>query len=76
MNIDKIYEYMHKLQKELTFEEISKLYRELLYNEYEKLKDYNIIHCYYLLRDIIDIFTQMTKGRKFKENYLKDTIKW
>lgn len=76
MNIDKIYEYKHRLQEELTFEEISKLYRELLYNEYEKLKDYNIIHCYYLLRDIIDIFTQMTKGKKFKEIYLKDTIKW
>lgn len=76
MNIDKIYKYKHKLQEELTFEEISKLYREILYDEYTKIKDYNIIHCYQLLRDIIDIFTQMTKDRKFEESYLKDKIKW
>lgn len=76
MNIDKIYEYKHKLQEKLNFEEISKLYREVLYDEYAKTEDCDIIHCYQLLRDIIDIFTQMTKGRKFEKNYLKDTMKW
>lgn len=76
MNIDKIYEYKHKLQEELNFEEISKLYREVLYDEYAKAEDCDIIHCYQLLRDIIDIFTQMTKGRKFEKNYLKDKMKW
>ena len=40
MNIEKIFEYKNKLQKDLSFEEISKLYREILYNEYEKLEDY------------------------------------
>ena len=76
INMYKIYEYKRKLQEELTFEEISKLYREILYDEYTKTKDYDIIHCYQLVRDTIDIFTQMTKGRKFDKNYLKDNIKW
>ena len=76
MNIEKIYEYQEKLEQELTFEEISKLYREILYTIYEDLKDYDSIHCYQLLRALIDIFTQMTQGRKFEEGYLKDTIKW
>lgn len=76
MNTNKIYEYKHKLQGELTFEEISKLYREVLYDEYAKTKDHNVIHCYQLLRDTIDIFTQMTKGRKFEEDYLKNKMKW
>ena len=47
-----------------------------LTDEYTKTKDYDIIHCYQLVRDTIDIFTQMTKGRKFDKNYLKDNIKW
>jgi len=76
MRIDKIFEYKHKLQEELSFEEITKLYREILYNKYEELFDNDEIHCYYLLRDLIDIFTQMINGRKFDENYLKDKIKW
>ena len=76
INMYKIYDYKHKLQEELTFEEISKLYREILYDEYTKANDYDIIHCYQLVRDTIDIFTQMTKGRKFDKNYLKDNIKW
>lgn len=76
INMYKIYDYKHKLQEELTFEEISKLYREILYDEYTKAKDYDVIHCYQLARDTIDIFTQMTKGRKFDKNYLKDNIKW
>lgn len=76
MNIDKIFEYKEKIQSELNFKEISKLYREILYNEYEKLEDYQKIHCYQLLRDMIDIFTQMIDGRNFDENYLKDKIKW
>ena len=76
INMYKIYEYKNKLQEELTFEEISKLYREILYDEYTKAKDYDVIHCYQLVRDTIDIFTQMTKGRKFDKNYLKDNIKW
>ena len=76
MNIDKIFLYKEVLQKELTFKEISKLYREVLYDEYTKTKDYNIIHCYQLLRDMIDIFTQMTGGRIFDEDYLNDIIKW
>ena len=76
MNINKIYEYKRKLQEELTFEEISKLYREVLYDEYTKTKDSNIIHCYQLLRYIIQIFTQMINGRKFEEDYLKNKMKW
>lgn len=76
MNIEKIYNIKEFLQKELTFEEISKLYREVLYNQYEELTDSDSIHCYQLIRDIIDIFTQMVKGRKFEENYLKEKIKW
>ena len=76
MNIEKIYEYQKKLEQELTFEEISKLYREILYTIYEELDDDDSIHCYQLLRGLIDIFTQMTQGRKFEEGYLKDTIKW
>ena len=76
MNIDKIFLYKEALQKELTFKEISKLYREALYDEYTKTKDHNIIHCYQLLIDIIDLFTQMTGGRIFDEDYLKDKIKW
>lgn len=76
MNIEKIFEYKDKLQKDLSFEEISKLYREILYNEYERLKDSQKIHCYQILRDNIDIFTQMINGRIFDEEYLKDKIKW
>ena len=76
MNIEKIFDYKDKLQKDLSFKEISKLYREILYNEYEKLEDYQKIHCYQLLRDNIDIFTQMINGRIFDEEYLKDKIKW
>lgn len=76
MNIEKIFEYKDKLQKDLSFKEISKLYREILYNEYEKLDDYQKIHCYQILRDNIDIFTQMINGSIFDEEYLKDKIKW
>ena len=78
MNIDKIFEYKEKLQKELTFEEISKLYREILYNKYEDFtfEDYQKIHCYQLLRANIDIFTQIVNGRTFDENYLRDTLKY
>lgn len=76
MNMEKIYMHKEFLQRALTFEEISKLYREILYNQYEELKDSDSIHCYQLLRDMIDIFTQMLNGRKFEEDYLKDKIKW
>ena len=76
MNIEKIFEYKHELQEELSFEEIIKLYREILYNKYEELTDSDSIHCYQLTRDMLDIFTQMVNGRKFDENYLKDKIKW
>jgi len=76
MNLDKIFLYKEELQKELTFEEISKLYREILYNEYENMTDSDMIHCYQTLRDLIDIFTQMTKGRHFDQKYLEDTIRW
>lgn len=76
MNLDKIFSYKEALQKELTFEEISKLYREVLYNEYENMTDSDMIHCYQLLRDLIDIFTQMTKGIHFDQKYLEDKIKW
>ena len=76
MDLDKIFLYKEELQKELTFEEISKLYREVLYNEYENITDSDMIHCYQLLRDLIDIFTQMTKGRYFDRKYLEDKIKW
>ena len=76
MNKEKIFEYKDKLQKDLSFEEISKLYREILYNEYEKLEGHQKIHCYRILRDNIDIFTQMINGRIFDEEYLIDKIKW
>lgn len=76
MNLNKIFEYKDKIQYDLNFEEISKLYRECLYNTYEELEEYQKIHCYQLLRDMIDIFTQMINGREFEENYLKDKIKW
>lgn len=76
MRIDKIFEYKHKLENDLTFDEISKLYREILYSKYETLKEYQQIHQYQLTRDMIDIFTQMMYGRIFDEQYLKDTIKW
>lgn len=76
MNMEKIYMHKEFLQRALTFEEISKLYREILYNQYEELEDSDSIHCYQLLRDMIDIFTQMLNGRKFEEDYLKDKIKW
>ena len=76
MDLDKIFLYKEALQKELTFEEISKLYREVLYNKYENMNDPDIIHTYRLLRDLIDIFTQMTKGRHFDQKYLKDIIRW
>lgn len=77
MDLEKVFEYKDKLEKDLTFEEISKLYREILYSKYEKLKEYQQIHCYQLLRGMIDIFTQMiSDGRVFDEEYLKNTIKW
>ena len=76
MNLDKIFDYKEKIQNDLSFEEISKLYRECLYNQYEELEEYQKIHCYQLLRDMIDIFTQMVDGRVFDEDYLKDKIKW
>ncbi len=76
MNLDKIFEYKEKIENDLSFEEISKLYREILYNQYENLEDSQRIHCYQLLRDMIDIFTQMMNDREFDENYLKDKIKW
>ena len=76
MDIEKIFKFKETLQKELNFEEISKLYREILYNEYENLSDDQQIRCYQLLRSNIDIFNQMINGRKFNENYLKDTLKY
>ena len=76
MNIEKIFAYKKELQEELSFEEISKLLREVLYNQYEELDDDDSIQCYQLLRDLIDIFTQMSKGRKFDKNYLKNKIRW
>lgn len=76
MNIDKIYEYKYKLEKDLTFEEIVKLYREILYDKYAELTDDDAIHCYQLTRSALDIFTQMVEGRKFDEDYLKNTLRW
>lgn len=78
MDIEKIFKFKKTLQEELKFSEISKLYREILYNEYENLKlnETQKIKCYYLLRNNIDIFTQMINGRKFDENYLRDTLKY
>ena len=78
MNLDKIFEYKEEIQKELTFEEISKLYREILYDKYEEfvMEEWDKIHCYQILKGMIDIFNQMIEGRKFDEEYLKDTIKW
>ena len=78
MDMDKIYKYKKELQDNLTFEEISKLYKEILYNIYEEftIEQAYEIHCYQLLRDMIDIFTQMVNGREFGINYLKDKLKW
>ena len=76
MDLNKIFNYKDELEKNLTFDEISKLYREILYDKYGELKDSDSIHLYQLLRDIIDIFTQMTKGREFESSYLKNKIKW
>lgn len=76
MNMEKIYEYQDKIQQDLSFEEISRLYREILYEKYKELTDSDAIHCYQLLRGLINIFTQMIEGRKFDKGYLKDTIKW
>ena len=78
MDMDKIYKYKKELQDNLTFEEISKLYREILYNFNEEftIEQAYEIHCYQLLRDMIDIFTQMLNGREFDINYLKDKLKW
>lgn len=76
MDIGKVYEYQEDIEENMTFEEQMKLCRELLYSKYEELEDSDSIHCYQLLRGLIDIFTQMTQGRKFEEGYLKDTIKW
>lgn len=76
MDIEKIYVYQDTLEREFTFDELCKLFREILYTKYEELEDSDSIHCYQLLRGMIDIFNQMVNGRKFDENYLKDTIKW
>lgn len=76
MNMEKVFMHKKLLQRALTFEEISKLYREILYKEYENLEEYHQIHCYQILRDVIDIFTQMRNGRVFDDEYLKDKIKW
>ena len=76
MDLDKIFMHKEFLQKALTFEEISKLYREVLYDQYKKTEDSDMIHAYQLLRSMIDIFTQMTKGRHFDQKYLEDKIKW
>ena len=76
MNIEKVFIHKEFIQKALTFEEISKLYREILYDKYSELEDSDSIHCYQLLRDMIDIFTQMCNGRTFDKGYLVDKIKW
>lgn len=76
MNIEKIYAYKEDIEKDLTFEEISKLYREILYEKYGELEDSDSIRLYQLLRDMIDIFTQMCNGRTFEKGYLVDKIKW
>lgn len=76
MDIGKVYEYQEDIEENMTFEEQMKLCRELLYSKYEELEDSDSIHCYQLLRGLIDIFTQMVQGRKFEEGYLKDAIKW
>lgn len=76
MDINKVYDIANYLEGRCTFEEISKIYREIIYKKYEDLKEYQQIHCYQLLRDMVDIFTQMMSGRTFDEEYLKDVIKW
>ena len=78
MDIEKIYEYINKIQNDLTFDEISRLYREIIYEKYESFTDKECqkIHCYQLLRGTIDIFMQMVNGREFDEDYLKSAIKW
>ena len=76
IDIDKVMKYKMLIYNNLTRAETSKLFREILYDIYETLDDGDIIHCYQLTRDMIDIFTQMINGRKFDEKYLKDKIKW
>lgn len=76
MDMDKVYNIVEQLENKCTFEEISRIYREIIYEKYEHLTEYQQIHCYQLLRGMVDIFTQMMAGRVFDEDYLKDTIKW
>lgn len=77
MNIDKIFEYKEKIENDLNFEEISKMYREILFDSYAEETEYQIIHCYQILRGLIDIYTQMKVQRRiFDEDYLKDAVKW
>lgn len=78
ININKVYDYLDLLYKNMNFYEISKLYRGALYKEYKKLSndDYELIHLYELLQASIGIFTQMLAGNKFDDAYLKNTIKW
>lgn len=79
MDIDKVFEYYNDIQNDLTFEEICKLFREVIYTKYEKFdnEQWDKIHCYQLLKSVINIFEQMVDNdRKFEEDYLKNTIKW
>lgn len=74
----KIFKYKDDLENNLTIEEISKVYREIIYKQYEKFtdKEFQKIRVYQLLRNTIDIFTQMINGRVFDENYLIDKLRY
>lgn len=77
MSIFKIYDTLEIIEKqELNNQEKIKLIRELLYKMFENLKDDTTIHLYYVIRNCLDIFSQMIDGRKFDEKYLKHTLKF
>lgn len=78
MDIYKVIQLRNEIMDKCNFEEIMKIFREILYIYYSNLNlnQQKTINMYYLLRDIIDIFTQMYQGRDFNDEYLKEIIKW
>lgn len=77
MNLYNVIQLRNEIINKCNFEETMKIFREILYVYYSKLNsNQQTIDMYYLLRNIIDIFTQMYNGRVFNDEYLKGIIKW
>lgn len=78
MDIYKVIQLRNEIMDKCNFDETMKIFREILYIYYSKLNSNQekSINMYYLLRNIIDIFTQMYKGRDFSDEYLMEVIKW